>query len=257
MSKKLKHARNNLQIEYDIIYNILPYLHYLDRINFKITSKYYNSYYKKYKFYKKINLIYVIDTTASMIDPIENIIDDLFNINKYFYYLNVNYNLIEFNDHIITDNNIIDNPTIVHKNIKNLKQFNKILKNMEIDNGGDLPEAIADGLHEANKLNLDYKKANIIIFISDAYPHGIDKSNDRFPNGCPCSINYKNQLKKINEKNIKFIFYDLKNDNDTESDTESNIEKNYNQFKKEALKLSNGILLSGFDNIKKFILSHI
>ena len=254
MSKKLKHSVNDLQIQHDIISIIIPYLHYLDRINLKITSKYYNSYHKKYQFYKKINLIYVIDTTASMIDPIENIIDDIFNINKYFYNVNINYNLIEFNDHIITDN-IIDNPTIVHKNIKNVKNFNKILKNMDIDNGGDLPEAIADGLHEANKLNLDNTKANIIIFISDAYPHGIDKSNDRYPNGCPCNINYKNELKKINRNNIKFIFYDLKKDDDIDSD--SVVEKYYNQFKKEALKLSNGILLSGFDNIRKFILSHI
>ena len=189
-----------------------------------------------------------------MIDPIENIIDDIFNINKYFYNVNINYNLIEFNDHIIT-NNIIDNPTIVHKNIKNVKIFNKISKKMDIDNGGDLPEAIADALHEVNKLNLDNKNTNIIIFISDAYPHGIDKTNDRYPNGCPCNINYKNELKKIKENNIKFIFYDLKKDDGIDSDNV--VEKYYNQFKKEALKLSNGILLSGFDNIKKFILSHI
>tara|TARA_B100001248_G_C27397290_1_gene466520 strand:+ start:5153 stop:5917 length:765 start_codon:yes stop_codon:yes gene_type:complete len=254
MSKKLKCTTNNFHIQYDIISIIIPYLHYLDRLNLKITSNYYNSYYKKYKFYKKVNLIYVIDTTASMIDPIENIIDDIFNINKYFYNVNINYNLIEFNDHIIT-NNIIDNPTIVHKNIKNVKIFNKILKKIDIDNGGDLPEAIADALYEVNKLNLDNKNTNIIIFISDAYPHGIDKTNDRYPNGCPCSINYKNELKKINKNNIKFIFYDLKKDDDIDSD--SVVEKYYNQFKKEALKLSNGILLSGFDNIKKFILSHI
>ncbi|CAB4012458.1 Hypothetical predicted protein, partial [Paramuricea clavata] len=56
---------------------------------------------------------------------------------------------------------------------------------MSAAGGGDMPEAVADGLHDA--LNLTYRPqaTKICVWIGDAHPHGLDPSNDEIPNGCP------------------------------------------------------------------------
>jgi hypothetical protein len=61
------------------------------------------------------------------------------------------------------------------------------LEGCSAEGGGDLPEAVADGLDEALKLSWREVSTKIVVLISDAPPHGLTPG-DSFPNGCPNNI---------------------------------------------------------------------
>ena len=48
---------------------------------------------------------------------------------------------------------------------------------------GDIPEAVADGLHDALKLSWREEATKICVLIADAPPHGLILSGDSFPDG--------------------------------------------------------------------------
>lgn len=252
-NKKLKSLENNIHI--DLLRNILPYLHINDRINLKNTSNYYKSFFKKNQLHKKVHIIYVIDVTASMVTFFDKILSTIQPLNIYFNNLDATYSIIEFADHesnLYTDSESdSDQFTVrVNSHMKDVIKCNNILSDLNLDNGGDIPEAIADAFHEVNKLNCSSKDTNIVIFFSDAFPHGENYNEDSFPNGCPCGINYEKELEVFNKNNIKFIYFTL------------NLRKNsYTQyidiFKSKISKLVNYIELSNYINIKNYILNCI
>lgn len=254
-SKKVKSLENNINL--DVLINILPYLHIFDRINLKQSSTYYLEFFKKNPLYKPIHLIYIMDVTASMIMYIESFYKKVSKLNTYLDKLNTTYSIIEFMDH---ENNVFsdsDNEydstnfiTRVHPNLKSSKICNKILNKLNIDNGGDIPEAIADAFYEVNNLKCNKNYTNIVIFCSDAFPHGENYDEDSFPNGCPCGLDYKNELSKFEENNIKFIYYSLNLNNTLYIEY-------INKFKLNIKNLVNYIELSEYNEIKKYILNYI
>ncbi|CAB4037477.1 Hypothetical predicted protein, partial [Paramuricea clavata] len=52
--------------------------------------------------------------------------------------------------------------------------------------GGDTPDAVADGLHEALNLTYRPRATKICVWIGDAQPHGLHPDHDdEIPDGCP------------------------------------------------------------------------
>ena len=68
--------------------------------------------------------------------------------------------------------------------------------------GGDLPEAVADALHDALKLKWRTNSTKICVLISDAPPHGLGCKGDRFPDGCPLGLDPLELVKQMAEKGI-------------------------------------------------------
>lgn len=68
--------------------------------------------------------------------------------------------------------------------------------------GGDTPEAVADGLHEALKLSWRVESTKICILIADAPPHGLGASSDGFPNGCPIGLDPVVIVREMAKKSI-------------------------------------------------------
>lgn len=76
------------------------------------------------------------------------------------------------------------------------------LEACQAQGGGDLPEAVADALHDALKLSWRENSTKICILISDAPPHGLSPNGDSFPQGCPAGIDPIDVAKKMAQKGI-------------------------------------------------------
>jgi hypothetical protein len=252
--KKLKSLENKINI--DLLRCIVPYLYVTDRINLKKTSIYYKNFFDINKLYNNINLTYVIDTTASIIYHYDIIMENISKINIFLNNLKTTFSIIEFSDHengLLNDNeNDYNNeyPVKIHNNINNGFECNHIISNINLDNGGDIPEAIADAFYAVNTLKFSNDDINIVIFICDSFPHGENYPDDFFPHGCPCGKNYINEYNKFIQKNIKFINFPLNN-------YENDYEKYINIFKSKLQKYKNYIELNEYINIKKYILNLI
>jgi hypothetical protein len=68
--------------------------------------------------------------------------------------------------------------------------------------GGDVPEAVADGLHVTLKLSWRAESTKICILIADAPPHGLAPSGDGFPNGCPDGLDPVVIVREMAKKSI-------------------------------------------------------
>ena len=187
-----------------------------------------------------------------MITYTDDFIEPMCKLNTLFDNLSTMYSLIEFYDHA-DHTPPLTSPTNVYNNITSSNKINTLITNIDMDHGGDIPEAVADAFHEVNKLILK-THINVIIYISDAYPHGYHTVNDTYPQGCPCNLNYKKQINKLNQKNIKFILYDINFDNFI---NDTYYLKYILRFRKKLLKLTSGILTADYKNIKNYILRNI
>lgn len=251
MSKKQR-KEDNLLIDTDILHNIILFLHFRDKITVNLLSNYYNSFFKKYRLYKPVHLIYVIDTTASMVTYAGDFIPNFCKLNQYLSELEIKYSLIKFDDHLYPYDKLIS-PVTTRKNIKSYKSINYLINEIDFRDGGDVPEAIPDALREINNIKSD-DDLNIVIYLSDSYPHGFNDEEDAYPNGCPCNIDYTDEIKKLRESNVKFICYNL---------DLIKIKKDYwyiessIDFLNILLKKTDGVLISKYNEIKNYILTHL
>lgn len=265
--KKVKFILNNDNIQKDnIIYNlpveiikyIGSFMFITDRIKYASICKYYYSLILPQ--IKDIHLIYVIDTTASMALYFDDILLEISQLNKKLNHkINTQYSLIEFSDHLFDysdmddDQLFIENPTKLSLYNKDVNYINDKLSKIEFDHGEDLPEAITDGLNEVNKIRTNNKTENIIILITDAYPHGYHKPGDSFENGCPCENDWKQIIKELNNKLFKLIYYDLKLKLYTPH-TNNQISC---LFRTDICNLINSTVTKSYNNIYKYILNQL
>lgn len=119
----------------------------------------------------ELDLMFVLDCTESMKPYIKQAKQDMLslleNMQKHFSSLRIG--LILYKDYY--DDFVVKEACVFTKDIEN---FSNILKNVEVSGGGDIPEAVYEGLYlalrESWKLN-DKKVLKKIILIGDAPPH--------------------------------------------------------------------------------------
>jgi hypothetical protein len=73
--------------------------------------------------------------------------------------------------------------------------------------GGDLPEAVLDGLDAACELKWRDKADRLLFHILDAPPHGKiyhSEKDEKWPKGCPCGKTAQGVLQTMKNKNIKY-----------------------------------------------------
>ena len=118
-----------------------------------------------------LDLMFVLDCTESMKPHIAQAKDDMLSFLEKMqeHFLSLRVGLILYKDYY--DDFVVKEACVFTKDLKN---FSNILKKVEVSGGGDIPEAVYEGLYlglrEGWRLN-DKKVIKKIILIGDAPPH--------------------------------------------------------------------------------------
>ncbi|XP_006816760.1 uncharacterized protein LOC102807614 [Saccoglossus kowalevskii] len=149
-----------------------------------------------------LDLAFVMDCTGSMGSwinearkNIQSIVDEI--VAKEM--SDIRLALVEYRDHPPQESTFV---TRVLDFTPSLKDMQKQMDNMKANGGGDGPEAVADGLHEALNLNWRPLATKVCVLIADAPPHGLRDSGDGFPKGCPAGHDPMKIARQMAEQNI-------------------------------------------------------
>jgi len=138
----------------------------------------------------KLDVAFVVDTTGSMKDDIRAVKDSLFDIVDKVVSktegLSIRFGIVSYRDHPPQDRTYV---TRVFDFSTKIKDVHTEISRLRPSEGGDTPEAVADGLFDArNKLSWNRDAYKVLLLVGDAPPHGREYnslSDDYFPDGCP------------------------------------------------------------------------
>ncbi|MCK5237978.1 MAG: VWA domain-containing protein [Candidatus Thorarchaeota archaeon] len=138
----------------------------------------------------KLDVAFVVDTTGSMKDDIRAVKDSLFDIVDKIVSktegLSIRFGIVSYRDHPPQDRTYV---TRVYDFTGKIKDVHSEISRLRPSEGGDTPEAVADGLFDARtKLSWDKEAYKVLLLVGDAPPHGRlynSLSDDYFPDGCP------------------------------------------------------------------------
>eukprot|EP01102_Stenamoeba_stenopodia_P004511 TRINITY_DN14807_c0_g1_i1.p1 TRINITY_DN14807_c0_g1~~TRINITY_DN14807_c0_g1_i1.p1 ORF type:complete len:434 (+),score=112.66 TRINITY_DN14807_c0_g1_i1:185-1486(+) len=151
---------------------------------------------------KALDMVFVSDCTSSMSSYIQSAKDSIVDIVTQIVAsekVNVRFGLVEYRDHPPEDSTFVTRTSHFTSSHRKMKER---VDQMKALGGGDGPEAVTDGLHSA--LNLAWRKeaVKVVVVIADAPPHGLEKSGDHFPRGCPCGHDPLKIAKQMAERGI-------------------------------------------------------
>ncbi len=150
----------------------------------------------------KIDVAFVVDTTGSMKDDIRAVKDSLFDIVDKIVTktegLAIRFAVVSYRDHPPQDRTYT---TKVFDFSARIKEVHDEISRLRPSEGGDTPEAVADGLHDARtKLSWDKDAYKVLLLVGDAPPHGRkynSLSDDYFPDGCPKGYDPCNEVQEL------------------------------------------------------------
>ncbi len=152
----------------------------------------------------KLDVAFVVDTTGSMKDDIRAVKDSLFDIVDKVVTrtkdLRIRFGIVSYRDHPPQDRTYV---TRVFDFTDQMKKVHRQISGLKPSEGGDTPEAVADGLFDARtKLSWSNDAYKVLLLVGDAPPHGTDYnslSDDYFPDGCPKGHDPKTELKAMKD----------------------------------------------------------
>jgi hypothetical protein len=138
----------------------------------------------------KLDIAFVVDTTGSMKDDIKAVKDSLFEIVDHITArtegLEIRFGIVSYRDHPPQDRTYV---TMVFDFTEKIKRVHRLISELKPSEGGDTPEAVADGLFDARtKLTWGRDAYKVLLLVGDAPPHGKlynTIGDDYFPEGCP------------------------------------------------------------------------
>ncbi|CAF3812497.1 unnamed protein product [Rotaria magnacalcarata] len=159
--------------------------------------------------YQGIDVCFVIDTTGSMdkyFEKVKQAIIRIVNDNQTFLAkikskCDFQFAIVDYRDHEP------EGDYIYHKcDFTNHTAAMDYVMNLKSGSGGDLPEAVLDGLDAACALNWRKNADHLLFHILDAPPHGkiYTKRPDKWSNGCPCGKTAQNILQAMKNKKIAY-----------------------------------------------------
>ncbi|CAF2088563.1 unnamed protein product [Rotaria magnacalcarata] len=159
--------------------------------------------------YQGIDVCFVIDTTGSMdkyFEKVKQAIIRIVNDNQTFLAkikskCDFQFAIVDYRDHEP------EGDYIYHKcDFTNHTAAMDYVMNLKSGSGGDLPEAVLDGLDAACALNWRKNADHLLFHILDAPPHGkiYTKRPDKWSNGCPCGKTAQNTLQAMKNKKIAY-----------------------------------------------------
>jgi len=166
----------------------------------------------------RIDVVFVIDSTGSMADEIRTVKTHLIKIIKEVEggqprpYLRVG--VVTYRDHELEEKEYLYRKFDLTNDINAAVNF---INGIEAYGGGDLPEAVADGLDVAiNQMNWNdivYTQnqqinpvpstKRLIFLIGDAAPHGEGSTDRSYAQGSPDGHNYRDNIKDAVNKDIR------------------------------------------------------
>jgi hypothetical protein len=170
-----------------------------------------------------VDIVFVVDCTSSMksiFRGIKKFIRKLvWDANKCLTkYLTPNpekirVGLVKYRDHPPQNKTFV---TEVFQLTSNFKSFKDEVNKMTAQGGGDMPEAVLDGLQAALNLNWRDESFKFIYHLLDSPPHGrtFTDAMDAFPGGCPCGIDYESVLSEMRAMSIQYNIIKLSNEID-------------------------------------------
>jgi hypothetical protein len=116
-------------------------------------------------------------------------------------FISLRIGLVEYRDHPPQDQSFV---TRVNQLTGDLDKMRKTINRLKADGGGDVPEAVYDGVFEAcTRMEWSPFSSRFVLLVGDAPPHGVGynplesaSSRDRrhsaaadgWPGGCPCGL---------------------------------------------------------------------
>ncbi len=123
--------------------------------------------------------------------------------------LTIRFGIVSYRDHPPQDRTYV---TRIFDFTEKIKDVHKVISRLKPSEGGDTPEAVADGLHDARvKLSWDKDAYKVLLLVGDAPPHGNEYNqlgDDYFPNGCPKGYDPRDEVRamKSDHGDTAFIF---------------------------------------------------
>jgi hypothetical protein len=151
-----------------------------------------------------VDLCFVVDTTGSMSGFIQAAQRQLIETIKLLSgdrNINLQIGLVEYRDHPPQDKTFV---TRLYPLTANLQRMQKVINHLKAEGGGDAPEAVYRGIHDAcTKIKWRSHSCRFILLVGDAPPHGFykwlqemlltannrDRMGDTWADGCPSGLN--------------------------------------------------------------------
>ena len=134
----------------------------------------------------EVDLAFVVDTTGSMgglIDAAKRRMVEMVEALTRAAAVRLNLGVVEYRDHPPQDRLVYR----VHDLTANLPAARATIDGLAADGGGDLPEAVLDGVLAAcRELRWRPHARRLAVLVGDAPPHGASAPGDSFRAGCPC-----------------------------------------------------------------------
>ncbi|KAL4484497.1 hypothetical protein ABPG74_019674 [Tetrahymena malaccensis] len=155
-----------------------------------------------------VDICFTIDTTSSMdwaMQQVGKTINDI--VNKFEGKANIKYSVVSYRDHPPEDYSYVYN---IDSQLTDRDNILQVLNQMNADGGGDVPEAVMDGLyHSVASIKWRDNSHRFIFHICDSPPHGqqfgYSSNNPSWTkNGCPCGINEKLIAQLIRKQQILY-----------------------------------------------------
>ena len=167
-------------------------------------------YLDQFKF-SKLQLAFCVDVTASMSKYIEQVcetIKSMIESVSFSKFIQKEFAFVGYRDHPPQDNTFVTKISDFKDGAATVKFIEKQIR---AKGGGDIPEAVLDGLYDsAKKLTWLDNSVKVVVHVADAPPHGKEffTGNDHFPEGCPNGITLGMVSEAFEEKDIKYLLLD-------------------------------------------------
>jgi Mg-chelatase subunit ChlD len=136
-----------------------------------------------------LDLAFVVDTTGSMSGLIQTAKEQMVAmltrlIQTAQVAIDMQLGVVEDRDHLPQERSFVYN---VHPFTGKMKDAQGMINDLGLGGGGDLPEAVFDGILGACR-ELEWRKhaRRLLVLVGDAPPHGMGIGGDSFAKGCPC-----------------------------------------------------------------------
>lgn len=163
---------------------------------------------------RAVDIVFTIDTTGSMEPSISEVRTKLQSFAQELAKTDVAprlaFGIVAYRDHPPEDTTYV---TRVFQIATDVAHVQKELGKLTATGGGDGPEAVLDGLHDAlNKIKWREHSHNVIVLVGDAPPHGTESGGDHWPTGCPCGLTIEKITKQAQERAATIFAVGVGND---------------------------------------------
>jgi hypothetical protein len=151
------------------------------------------------------DIAFIVDTTASMgsfIRVAQKEMKDTLSMLSKQRNIDMRVAVVEYRDHPPQDFSFV---TKVHDFTDDLDTIQKVIDQLTPQGGGDLPEAVFDGVVAACKLEWREHARRLAVLLGDAPPHGYTHGNRPPATTCPCGETTETVTSLVEETSIRLF----------------------------------------------------